>query len=135
MKHTNHLLLALGALITFSAGCTAEPDKPKTMNSTNLNSTNKTELATLGGGCFWCLEASFELLPGVKAVVNGYAGGRIIPPTRKSAVATVVTPRSSRLNTTRKSSPTKNCWRRSGKSTTPPLSIARVTTVAHNIAP
>ena len=35
----------------------------------------KTELATLGGGCFWCLEAVFERLDGVKSVTSGYAGG------------------------------------------------------------
>jgi peptide-methionine (S)-S-oxide reductase len=33
------------------------------------------EIATLGGGCFWCLEAVFEQLEGVEKVVNGYAGG------------------------------------------------------------
>jgi peptide-methionine (S)-S-oxide reductase len=32
--------------------------------------------AILGGGCFWCLEAVYELLPGVLAVENGYAGGQ-----------------------------------------------------------
>jgi len=35
----------------------------------------KLELATLGGGCFWCLEAVFLRLKGVSAVVSGYCGG------------------------------------------------------------
>ncbi|ACB73557.1 peptide-methionine (S)-S-oxide reductase MsrA [Opitutus terrae] len=35
----------------------------------------KTESIVLGGGCFWCTEAAYELLPGVKNVVSGYAGG------------------------------------------------------------
>ncbi len=34
-----------------------------------------TELATLGGGCFWCLEAALIQLRGVESVVSGYAGG------------------------------------------------------------
>jgi peptide-methionine (S)-S-oxide reductase len=38
------------------------------------------ETATLGGGCFWCLEAVYELLKGVDAVVSGYAGGSVPNP-------------------------------------------------------
>jgi peptide-methionine (S)-S-oxide reductase len=41
----------------------------------------RTEAATLGGGCFWCLEAVFEQLRGVHRVVSGYAGGRTPDPT------------------------------------------------------
>lgn len=39
------------------------------------------ETATLGGGCFWCLEAVFEQLRGVERVVSGYAGGDAPQPT------------------------------------------------------
>ena len=39
------------------------------------------ELATLGGGCFWCLEAVFKDLKGVDSVVSGYAGGDLANPT------------------------------------------------------
>lgn len=39
------------------------------------------ETATLGGGCFWCLEAVFEELQGVEKVVSGYAGGHVPHPT------------------------------------------------------
>jgi peptide-methionine (S)-S-oxide reductase len=39
------------------------------------------ELATLGGGCFWCLEAVYVELKGVEKVVSGYAGGHVDAPT------------------------------------------------------
>ncbi len=50
-----------------------------------LNVKNYTELdtATFGGGCFWCIEAIFEQVNGVKQVVSGYAGGHTINPTYK----------------------------------------------------
>ena len=42
------------------------------------------EFATLGGGCFWCVEAVFERLPGVRSVTSGYAGGITPDPDYKS---------------------------------------------------
>jgi peptide-methionine (S)-S-oxide reductase len=39
------------------------------------------EFATLGGGCFWCLEAIFQNLKGVEKVESGYAGGQAANPT------------------------------------------------------
>jgi len=38
-------------------------------------------IATLGGGCFWCLEAVFEMVDGVERVKSGYAGGHVANPT------------------------------------------------------
>ncbi|MGE5621604.1 MAG: peptide-methionine (S)-S-oxide reductase MsrA [Bacillota bacterium] len=40
-----------------------------------------TETATLGGGCFWCLEAVYQELKGVQHVESGYAGGHVPDPT------------------------------------------------------
>jgi peptide-methionine (S)-S-oxide reductase len=42
------------------------------------------ETATLGGGCFWCLEAVFKDLRGVASVMSGYAGGEVANPSYKA---------------------------------------------------
>jgi len=47
------------------------------------SSTNQTQIATLGGGCFWCTEAVYQMLPGVISVTSGYAGGTKENPTYK----------------------------------------------------
>ena len=41
----------------------------------------RTEVAVLGGGCFWCLEAVYLDVEGVQAVESGYAGGSVVDPT------------------------------------------------------
>ena len=41
---------------------------------------NSMEMATLGAGCFWCVEAIFQDLKGVESVVSGYSGGAIANP-------------------------------------------------------
>jgi peptide-methionine (S)-S-oxide reductase len=51
--------------------------RKKTMNGSNT----KLEVATLGGGCFWCLEAVYDELKGVESVESGYAGGHVPNPT------------------------------------------------------
>ncbi len=43
----------------------------------------KTETAIIGGGCFWCVEAQYKMLKGVKKVISGYAGGTVDNPTYK----------------------------------------------------
>ncbi len=46
-----------------------------------LPNKNKLETITLGGGCYWCVEAVYEKLNGVKSVVSGFAGGKTANPT------------------------------------------------------
>lgn len=45
-----------------------------------------TEIATLGGGCFWCTEAVFEEVRGVTRVTSGYSGGSVARPTYEQVV-------------------------------------------------
>ncbi len=44
---------------------------------------DKIEIATFGGGCFWCVEAIFERVNGVQQVESGYSGGHVINPDYK----------------------------------------------------
>jgi peptide-methionine (S)-S-oxide reductase len=46
--------------------------------------TNNREVATLAGGCFWCLEAVYDQLKGVVSVESGYAGGHVKNPTYRA---------------------------------------------------
>jgi peptide-methionine (S)-S-oxide reductase len=50
-------------------------------NDERPEDSSSTEIATLGGGCFWCLEAVFNELRGVQEVVSGYSGGTVPDPT------------------------------------------------------
>jgi peptide-methionine (S)-S-oxide reductase len=47
----------------------------------SMHMKEKTELATFGGGCFWCVEAIFERVAGVHNAISGYAGGHVANPT------------------------------------------------------
>lgn len=58
-------------------------EEPKKETKDDAAAWTYTEKATLGGGCFWCVEAVFERFQGVKSVVSGYAGGKVPNPTYK----------------------------------------------------
>jgi peptide-methionine (S)-S-oxide reductase len=62
------VIVLLLAALAFAGATVVAAEEKKPMES-------KTEFAVLGGGCFWCMEAVFEHVPGVKSVVSGYAGG------------------------------------------------------------
>ena len=76
--------LFLTFIAIFSGGClgTKKDEAMKTeKQETVAIKTEKNQVAILGGGCFWCTEAVFELLEGVDSVVSGYAGGANPNPT------------------------------------------------------
>jgi len=60
-------------LIACSSSVTAEPPPVRTVNGERGE-------AVFAGGCFWCMETAFEGLPGVAAVISGYAGGTVDNP-------------------------------------------------------
>ena len=81
MKNT----LLLFSFILTCLGCIAnKEDSDK--NTKIIVSDSKeaiTETAIIGGGCFWCTEAVFEKVDGVKEAISGYAGGKIPNPSYK----------------------------------------------------
>lgn len=62
-------------LLLFALSISGLSQESKTKNTSNL------ETITLGGGCYWCVEAVYENLVGVKSVVSGFSGGKVTNPT------------------------------------------------------
>lgn len=76
-----HFLIS-NIFVAFTLISCAQTDRFST-SFANVNSmTNiKTDTATLGAGCFWCVEAVFQQLDGVLKVTSGYSGGHVVNPT------------------------------------------------------
>ncbi len=63
------------------SGTTSGKNTTKSINAIKPTEEKKLETATFGGGCFWCVEAVYQRVDGVKSVVSGYAGGSVTNPT------------------------------------------------------
>jgi peptide methionine sulfoxide reductase msrA/msrB len=77
MKKILIYIAAFLFIMTYETGSAAQREVKKNMDPTNA----KTRIATLAGGCFWCVESDLEKLPGVLKVVSGYTGGTGADPT------------------------------------------------------
>jgi len=72
-------LFSFAALLVSLSGCGQTVQKPKNMSK----DLSQLSVATLGAGCFWCVEAVFQQLKGVDTVISGYSGGKVDKPTYK----------------------------------------------------
>jgi peptide-methionine (S)-S-oxide reductase len=70
---------SIAALLLWLTGCSQTAKKQTAMNK----DLSHLSVATLGAGCFWCVEAVFQQLKGVDTVVSGYSGGKVDKPTYK----------------------------------------------------
>jgi peptide methionine sulfoxide reductase msrA/msrB len=74
------IIYTLVVLVIFSLGLLAM-NNYKQSGENNMSIQDKYEIATFAGGCFWCIEESFEELDGVIKAISGYTGGFIENPT------------------------------------------------------
>src|SRR6185437_2673672 len=70
-------------LAAVATGCSQSTNANQASMESDQSSmdTNQTEIATFGGGCFWCMEAEYQKVPGVVHITSGFAGGHTQNPT------------------------------------------------------
>jgi len=82
-RNLGGLLVGLAVMVCGSCAGQDREGGTSVAGETSQGDLAGTEVATFGGGCFWCVEAVFEELDGVVSVVSGYAGGTVENPTYK----------------------------------------------------
>jgi peptide-methionine (S)-S-oxide reductase len=89
IKLLTRMAMSTAATLLMLACHTNAPQQPITTSTTNMDTNTTTsnpsdlQVATLGGGCFWCVEVLYQELKGVTKVESGYAGGTVDNPTYK----------------------------------------------------
>lgn len=80
--HRLFFIALVTCAVVINAGASAGRKDAQGQSATG-RSERKMQVVTLGGGCFWCMEAVFEEVKGVVKVESGYSGGHVPDPTYK----------------------------------------------------
>jgi peptide-methionine (S)-S-oxide reductase len=75
-----YLLLILALLIPTLASCESKPDAEAMKPATLPPIPEGAEVATLGAGCYWCIEAAYNQIDGVHSAISGFMGGHLPNP-------------------------------------------------------
>jgi peptide-methionine (S)-S-oxide reductase len=94
LKKQIHLLcvikrktMKIGIILLIQFALISVSNHSLAMNSDKNSELQKFETATLGGGCFWCIEAAFNDMKGVKSAISGYSGGTIKNPSYREVTS------------------------------------------------
>lgn len=80
-KYAMKMSIILSIFLLCMACHQAQKNDIQTESKKNKSMNNSLEVATLGGGCYWCMEAIFQRLDGVEKIESGFSGGTVPNPT------------------------------------------------------
>ncbi len=80
MKNSSIILICCSLISLSFSSCAQQKKKEVSTKSQKIMSSSNLDTATFGAGCFWCVEAQFQLLDGVQSVTSGFSGGTVKNP-------------------------------------------------------